>query len=1076
MRGNIPSCSPMLETVAVILKRSLAAGASLALAVLLCACTQSNTGDQPAASGIAFGLDRFLLFPNPIAQNAEFETDTDPYAEAYYHAIDPANQKDTLDKWKAANGFGSGSGAEHLAVFRDVKDLGYGRRMTGRMNTDGSVAFFVQNYDVASISGGGYSSLNVEAAVAADSKWHVGTNAIEWSTAPCTVGEDPADCNAGVKFAKFYNFSPGGARQFAVDLDGKGLKAMPGPCITCHGGRGDPLTPADAGTGKPRFALVEDALSRKRGDTLGRLQGQNVGSFEFSAQAGWTRADQEANLKDFNQWVLCTYPLAGAASGPEDACRAAAGANEWQGTAAEMVKAWYGGPGMTNPAFLDNYVPSGWSANSALYTGVVGPFCRTCHAVRGTKNQDDIDFITLAKFQGYADRVKVHVFDRGNMPLALIVYKDFWQSSAPGTLALYIDSVLGAQTATTASGDPLTPGRPVANPGPNRMVRTGANATLSAEDSLFATTYNWSPVSTNPPGLNPVIGNAASMFATFSASVAGDYTVRLTASDGARTDSKDVVITVDDTFHDPSTLKFAHVQNVLQNVLHNKLPSGTATCVSCHALAAPTVANTPPIWYTNFDRNGDGPVDATDSAWFYKALMGRVNLTEIQASPLLRKPSGNHHNGGTLFDLTTTAGLRNYSIIYNWILAGAPSGGVAANAGADSSNVVTFSGAPLSAGIALDGSSSIGATSYAWSVVSQPAGGNAAIASPTSATTTLSVENVGTYVVQLQVSDGTSTDTAQRTITVTETPLTFNVAVAGLSAGTVSVPFSGAPAAGTITVNATQITGIPVSCIWTVAPAASGVTIGANTCSGATLNVASSAIGSTYSVTLTQQNVSLPAVPVSQSFTVTAASGFPTGADFTPTTSTISFTINGVPGSTPSQVPTGITLTGSASGAGTLSYSWTTTAGTAGCSIPAGSSTVATKTLSYTSVGTCSVTLTVSNGILPNATVIHTVTISSGVVFSDVANLLGSGGAGCTGCHTSSGGSATPSWDNDPGLLSRLITVINTGSPQLSLLLICPYSHGDAACSTMPSPQPGFGSGGFANYDEILTWIMNGTP
>ena len=85
--------------------------APLALAVLLCACQQKNTGDEPANLGVAFGLERFLLFPNPVAQSTGgFETDTDPYAEAYYHAIDPANAKDAIDRWKTANGFGSSTG------------------------------------------------------------------------------------------------------------------------------------------------------------------------------------------------------------------------------------------------------------------------------------------------------------------------------------------------------------------------------------------------------------------------------------------------------------------------------------------------------------------------------------------------------------------------------------------------------------------------------------------------------------------------------------------------------------------------------------------------------------------------------------------------------------------------------------------------------------------------------------------------------------------------------------------------------------------------------------------------------
>src|SRR5258706_8506546 len=207
--------------------RPLLAFAPLLLAALLLGCTQKNTGDEAAvATDVPTGLERFLLFPNPIAQSTGgFETDTTAYADAYYRAIDtdPANPKDTLEKWKTANGFGSGTGTEHLVVFRDTKDLGYGRRMTGRMNADGSVAFFVENYSVQPNGSGDYSStLNVEAAILREKQWHVGTNAIECSKAPWVPGVQPADCSSTVEFAKFYNFSSAdGTRQLSVNLDGK---------------------------------------------------------------------------------------------------------------------------------------------------------------------------------------------------------------------------------------------------------------------------------------------------------------------------------------------------------------------------------------------------------------------------------------------------------------------------------------------------------------------------------------------------------------------------------------------------------------------------------------------------------------------------------------------------------------------------------------------------------------------------------------------------------------------------------------------------------------------------------------
>src|SRR5882672_11166820 len=283
--------------------------AALALALLLGACTQKNTADEQAqqagaAPNVALGVDRLLLFPNPIGTDpfarhgGTFETDTTQYATAYYAAIDAANAKDTIDKWRALNGFTGYAtparlGTEHLAVFRDVKDLGYGRRMTGRRNSDdASVAFYVENYRVSPNGSADYASeLNVEAAIRRDTQWHVGTNAIEWSTTPCM----------NVANGYPYNYDP-------PDCHGK--KAMPGPCITCHGGRGDPLTPPDV-SGNPRFPLVENSLSRKRGDVQARLHGQNVDSFSYSiTQAGFAKSDMQPILKDFNQWILCTYPSA----------------------------------------------------------------------------------------------------------------------------------------------------------------------------------------------------------------------------------------------------------------------------------------------------------------------------------------------------------------------------------------------------------------------------------------------------------------------------------------------------------------------------------------------------------------------------------------------------------------------------------------------------------------------------------------------------------------------------------------------------------------------------------------------
>src|SRR5215471_21563278 len=83
----------------------------------------------------------FLLFPNPHVQpDGTLQTDTPAYAQAYYAAIDPNNTKDTLAKWRAANGFDTATCTQVTVVFGDSRDLGFGRRLTGRQNVDGTLA------------------------------------------------------------------------------------------------------------------------------------------------------------------------------------------------------------------------------------------------------------------------------------------------------------------------------------------------------------------------------------------------------------------------------------------------------------------------------------------------------------------------------------------------------------------------------------------------------------------------------------------------------------------------------------------------------------------------------------------------------------------------------------------------------------------------------------------------------------------------------------------------------------------------------------------------------------------------
>jgi mono/diheme cytochrome c family protein len=642
--------------------RLLAWLAAAAAVLLLAACGGGGSpgdvhpGTDPVP--VAGEPNEFLLFPNPQVQpDGSMQTDTSAYAQAYYAAIDPDSTKDTFAKWKTANGFDTGTGTQVTAVFGDSRDLGFGRRVTGRQNPDGTLAFFVENYLVRTGAAYRFSPINLEAAIVRDPKSLVYLAAIEFSPGPA----------GGSSFAKFFNFNVvTGVLETMVDIDGRGDKAMPGPCLTCHGGRADALTPPDA-SGKPRFSLLANVVSRTRGDTQGQLPPFEVDGFQFSTTPGYTRAEQEASLKTMNRMVLCSYPLPAPSTFPEDACRRAASPGEWQGTASALVKASYGGDGLPSPAYADVHVPTSWTAagQTPLYTTVIGPACRQCHIMRGTGMQSDIDFTTYEKFQPYADRIVATVVNRGNMPLAKLVYDLFHASSGEEALANF----LGGQgfAARDASGKPLRPGRPIADPGPDRTLRQGATR-LSGTGSLFAKTYAWSIVSAPVGALPATLADANTAQPTFNAASDGTYVLSLVVgNDSSQSAPKMLTLVVNNALTPaPGAIRFSDIKTILQD---------GQKCTGCHSGTSPLPT---PINFTNQDRDRDGVGgSATDDAWYYAEVRSRINFAEIATSELLRKPAGLHHRGGRGegFDASAAPGQpgrAKYDLFLNWALNGAP--------------------------------------------------------------------------------------------------------------------------------------------------------------------------------------------------------------------------------------------------------------------------------------------------------------------------------------------------------------------------------------------------------------------
>jgi hypothetical protein len=319
-------------------------------------------------------------------------------AGQYYAAIDPASQKSTFAAWKAANGFTPSSPTVQTleqstgsccaaAVFGNLLDLGFGRRMVAARQ-GGDIAFYVTNY------------LTPDDAV--NDFNPVVTVCMEYSA-------HPADPNPQNRYTKFYTYGALGNRIGSVNFDDRGLKSMPEVCMSCHGGK---LTPT--GTIPPQGNLGSSFLPF------------DVDTFGFATADGHAREDQEQVFKEFNQAVLDTAPT--------DAI-------------VELVQGWYGGAGLPSESLCDDFVPSGWAAQPALYRDVVAKSCRTCHVSRSSSV---LRFRTVADFSTSLYNVNLETGLTGwqlahgpmpngfRMPHAALTFKRYWHSTTPHQPAILL--------------------------------------------------------------------------------------------------------------------------------------------------------------------------------------------------------------------------------------------------------------------------------------------------------------------------------------------------------------------------------------------------------------------------------------------------------------------------------------------------------------------------------------------------------------------------------------------------------------------------------------------------------------
>ncbi len=575
------------------------------------------------------------------------------YGAAYYAAVDPDGERATVEDFKRRNCFVAGHpdcavetvGYQAHVVFRDSKDLGYGRNMYARRNSRGTVdtaddsfAFFVDNYVVRLQPGSStnYGPMNVEPAVREDRDYHRGTNAIEFTPI------DPDD-PASERITRFFTYSPAGERITSADLDGRGVKHMPGMCFACHGGRLLPLEPDGS------FPL--QALRSAKYNLL------ELDTFDYSAEAGFSRAEQEADFRLMNRFVYESWQQTGARDDSEP--------GKWHADfALEIAAGHYGGAAFPAATYQDDFVPAGWQAAPGrpegieqLYLRVVAPHCVACHSQQGTRAGqiastygNAINFSSWEKFISYREVIIDYVYRRGVMPLALRNYEAFWRD--PQDKPALLASFLSEPALFDAAGRVLVPGLPVARPGADRVAPSPVR--LDGTASGFAQVYDWDIVHA-PLGATVSLDDDRSARPLLTADMDGDYllSLRVANSQGVSA-AVEMTVTIDSGMADPATLTF---ENDIQPLLEN--PLSADACTLCHVASSPYPGI--PVSY-----------DPADNPRVYRDVLARINLAEPENSALLVKPTGLRHGGGIQMDLSSVEGRDAYNTILAWIRAGAP--------------------------------------------------------------------------------------------------------------------------------------------------------------------------------------------------------------------------------------------------------------------------------------------------------------------------------------------------------------------------------------------------------------------
>jgi hypothetical protein len=349
------------------------------------------------------------------------EADQIAETEAYYDVIDPqpdplvdVSPKDTLAKWKAANGFQNGN--DVTAIYYNNLDLKLGRQMHCRKTVgggdDGDVACWVTNFGEP----GGPSQIGLKKATD-----HAGDGSLP-TGATVTMEYDASLASSAIpNQVKFFVFAPDGERVPRVALDSEGEKPVPQICLVCHGGEYIEATHSVAGSAFREF---------------------DVFGFEYQDSVTYDLNGQQEAFRQLNAMVKSTNPKVD---------------DDGFSPIVELIDGFYpGGVDVPFSVATDTYVPGPWSdANNlniaALYNQITKPHCRACHLAQ----DGDLNFYGFFPFRDSVPQYSI--CNLREMPHAQAPFNNFWLNTRPpGTVgdplpAAYLGDAI---TGLDFSGEP----------------------------------------------------------------------------------------------------------------------------------------------------------------------------------------------------------------------------------------------------------------------------------------------------------------------------------------------------------------------------------------------------------------------------------------------------------------------------------------------------------------------------------------------------------------------------------------------------------------------------------------------